>query len=133
LTIFKNMIFISNFLWNKKPRNSVETSTFSSQNSGTFEPIIRFGWALLMKCWLLMRLSSWANLEFRRWQMSCWGCLEGGCKWIPRHFPPKMIHNFWFLMFPRFRRLYLTNLVELRSWRFFGGSIDSFKYSCNFQ
>jgi hypothetical protein len=51
----------------------------------------------------------------------------------PQIFPPKMIHNFRFLMFPRFRRLYLTNLVELSSWRFFGGSIDSFKYSCNFQ
>jgi hypothetical protein len=36
-------------------------------------------------------------------------------------------------MFPRPRRLYLTNLVELKSWAFFGGSIDSIKYSCNFQ
>jgi hypothetical protein len=23
--------------------------------------------------------------------MSCWGCLEGTCKWIPRHFSPKVI------------------------------------------
>jgi hypothetical protein len=61
--------------------------------------------------------------------MSCWGCLEG----ISRHFPPKMIHSFRFLMFLRLWRLYLTNLVEFRSWRFFGGSIDSFKYFCNFQ
>jgi hypothetical protein len=34
---------------------------------------------------------------------------------------------------PRIKRVYLTSLVELRSWGFFGGSIDSFKYSCNFQ
>jgi hypothetical protein len=65
--------------------------------------------------------------------MSCWGCLEETCKWIPRYFPPKMIQIFLFLMFPRFSRFYLTNLVELRNWRFFDGSIDSIKYSCNFQ
>ncbi len=46
---------------------TVEKSTFSSQNSATFEQIIRCGWAILMKCWLLIRLSSWNNLEFRRW------------------------------------------------------------------
>ncbi len=108
-------------------------STFSSQNSGTFELVIRCGWALLMKWWLLNRLSSWPSEDFGRWQMSCWGCLEVTCKWIPRHFPPKMIQIFFFLMFPRIRRLYLTSLVELRSWRFFDGSIDSIKYSYNFQ
>ncbi len=64
-------------------------NTFSFQNSGTFEPIIRCEWALLMKCWLLRTFSSWTNLEFKRWQMSCWGCLKGTCKWIPRHSPPK--------------------------------------------
>ncbi len=82
--------------------------------------------------WLLNKLTSWTNLEFRRRQMSCWGCPEGACKWIPRYFFPKMIHNFRFLMFPRFRRLYLTILVELRSYRFFCGSIV-FKYFCIFQ
>jgi hypothetical protein len=41
-------------------------STFSSQNSGTFEPVVQFGWALFLKCWLLMRLSSWSSLNFRR-------------------------------------------------------------------
>jgi hypothetical protein len=55
------------------------------------------------------------------------------CNWIPRYFPLKIIQNYLFLMFPRFRRLYLTSPVELRSWGFFGGSLDSFKYSCNFQ
>jgi hypothetical protein len=34
-------------------------------------------------------------------------------------FPPKMIQNFPFLMFPRFKRLYLTSLVDLGSWGFF--------------
>jgi hypothetical protein len=104
-------------LWKFKFKITVEKSTFSSQNSGTFEAIIRCGWTLLMKCWLLMRLSSWTNLELKRWQMSCWGCLEGACKYILIHFPPKMRQKFLFLLFPRIRRLYLTNLVELRSWR----------------
>jgi hypothetical protein len=104
---------------------TVEKSTFSSQNSGTFEPIIRFGWALLIKCWLLMRLLSWTKLEFRRWQMSCWGCQEGNAKRLP-DISPENNTNFLFLMFPRFRRLYLTSLVELRSSVFFVGSIDLF-------
>jgi hypothetical protein len=44
-----------------------------------------------------------------------------------------MIQDFLFLMFPKLRRLYLTSLVELRSWGFFGGSIDPIKYSVDFQ
>jgi hypothetical protein len=39
-------------------------------------------------------------------------------------FPSENDTIFLFPMFPRFRRLYLTRLVELRSWRFFDGSID---------
>jgi hypothetical protein len=40
-------------------------------------------------------------------------------------FQPKKIQNFLFLMFLKFKMLYLTSLVELRSLGFFGGSIDS--------
>jgi hypothetical protein len=38
---------------------------------------------------------------------------------------PENDTNFLFLMFPRLRSLCLTCFVELRSWEFFGGSIDS--------
>ncbi len=100
------------------------------QKSGTFEPFTWCGWALLMKCWLLNRLSSRPSLDFGRWQVSCWGCPEGTCTWISRYFPPKMIQNFSFLMFLRLWRLYLTCLKELRNWGFVGGSIDSLNYSC---
>jgi hypothetical protein len=48
-------------------------------------------------------------------------------------FPLKMIRYLLFLVFLRFRRLYLTSVDDLRSWGFFGGSIDPFKYSGNFQ
>jgi hypothetical protein len=48
-------------------------------------------------------------------------------------FPPENDTIFFVSDVPRFKRPYLTSLVELRSWGFFGGSIDSFKYSCNFQ
>jgi hypothetical protein len=48
-------------------------------------------------------------------------------------FPPKNDTQISVSDVPQVQELYLTNLVELRSWRFFGDSIDSFKYSCNFQ
>jgi hypothetical protein len=52
---------------------------------------------------------------------------------ISRHFRPKMKYIFLDLMFSRLKKFSLTNLVELRSWGFFGGSLDFIKYSCNFQ
>jgi hypothetical protein len=63
--------------------------------------------------------------------MSCWGCLEGTCKWIPRHFSPKIIKKKNSDV-PQVQETLLTSFVELRSWGFFDGSIDSVKYSCNF-
>jgi hypothetical protein len=107
-------------------------ATFFTQKSGTFEPVVWCGWAPFIKWSLLNRLSSWPSLDFGSWILCCWRCQEGICTWISRYFSPKMIH-FPFLMFLRFKRLYLTSLGELRNWGLFGGSIDSLNYSCIFQ
>jgi hypothetical protein len=64
-------------------------NTFFAQKSVTFEPFLWCGWALLMKCSLLNRLSSWLRLDFGRRQLCCWGCLKGICTWISRYFPPR--------------------------------------------
>ncbi len=98
-----DFIFVWIFLWEiysfaSIDDNTMKKSTFSSQKYETFEPVVRFGWVLFIKCRLLMRLSSWSSLNFRRWQMNCWRCLEGTGKWIPRHFPPNTIQNFLVLM-----------------------------------
>jgi hypothetical protein len=108
-------------------------STFFTQKSGTFEPVVWCGWAPFIKWRLLNRLSSWPSLDFRSWILSCWGCQEGTCTWISKYFAPKMVQNFPFLMLLRFRRLHLTSLEELRNWGFVGGSTDSLNYSCIFQ
>jgi hypothetical protein len=55
----------------------------------TFEPVVRFGWSLLINCKLLIWLSACFSLNFRKWQMSGWGCLEVTRKGIPRYFPQK--------------------------------------------
>jgi hypothetical protein len=106
---------------------------FFPRNCGTFEPVVWCGWRLLKKCRILVRLSYRLGSDFWRWQMCCWGCHEGTSTWITRYFPPKMIQNFPFLTFLRFRRLHLTCSEELRNWGFVGGSIDSLTCSCIFQ
>ncbi len=124
------IIILNNFesSWNTR----WEKSTFFVQKSVTFEPVVWYGWALLLKRLLLNRLSSWLRLDFGRWQLCSWGCLEVTCTWKSRYLSP-MIQNYHFLMSLSLWRLHLTILVELRDWEFVGGSIDSLMYSCIFQ
>ncbi len=88
------------------------------------------------KCRLLIELSSCLTWNFRRWQMTCWGSLEGtkevGWKNFA-YFLPENVQFFLFLIFSRIKRLSFICLLKLSSWRFFGGSIDSLKYSSNIQ
>ncbi len=88
------------------------------------------------KCRLLMRLSSCFSWDFGRWQMTCWGSLEGTKEvWWKNfaYFSRENVQYFLFLWFSRMKRLSFTRLLNLSSWRFFGGSIDSLKYSSNIQ
>jgi hypothetical protein len=71
-------------------------------------------------------------LGFRELKMSCWGCLEGIIR-IDQDISPENYTKFSVSDVPQAQEALLTILVELRSWGFFGGSIDSSKYSLDFQ
>ncbi len=96
--LYKSYCKSNELLWAFKVYHGGKKSTFFTQKSGTSEPFAWCGWALWMKCWLLNRLSPRPSLDFWKWQVSCWGCLEGTWTWISRYFSPKMIQDFLFLM-----------------------------------
>jgi hypothetical protein len=58
------------------------------------------------------------------------GMLEQG---IPTSFSWKITKNYRFFGIFRVRWLHLTCSVELSSWGFFGGSIDTSENSCCFE
>jgi hypothetical protein len=57
----------------------------------------------------------WPGLDFRKWQMWGWGCLQGTNNRIHRYFLPKTYLPF--LTLPRSRRPYLTCLAKLSHHR----------------
>jgi hypothetical protein len=64
--------------------------------------------------------------------LSCWGFPEGKCGGTSLDFSKKINETYRFFSIFRLRRLHLTCSVKERSWGFFGGSIDTMEYLCNF-
>jgi hypothetical protein len=77
-------------------------------------------------------LSGWLCLSFGEWNLGCWGCQEGKFSGFSLDFSKRIDETYRFFGIFRLRRLHLACSVKERSWRFFGGSIDTVGYSCIF-
>ncbi len=93
---------------------------------------VQFRRDFFFNCRLLVWLLVWLSLGFGDWNLSSWGCQEGQCDGTSLVFSWKITESYQLFGISRLRRLHFTCSVELNSWWFFGGSIDTSKNSCSF-